>query len=120
MMKSTKNVLDVIKKDPSMASIDLKDVFYSVPVPAHHQKYLTFFANKYLKFTCMPNGYCPTMRIFTKITIFSAQDAESYHSCIYRRFLLNSKTYESCLKYVMFYSPFLWMGFNCLTAKEPL
>ena len=99
-MKSIKNVLNVIKKDAFMASIDLKDVFYLVPVAAHYQKYLTFFVNKYLKFTCMPNGYGPAMRIFTKITIFSAQDAESYLSCIFRRVLLTAillrKLFEGC------------------------
>ena len=55
-MKSIKNVLNVIKKDAFMASVDLKDVFYSIPVAAHYQQYLTFFVNKYLKLTCMPNG----------------------------------------------------------------
>ena len=42
-----------------MTSIDLKDGSYFVPVAAHHQKYLIFFANEYLKFTCMSNGYGP-------------------------------------------------------------
>ena len=51
-----------------MASIDLKDAFYSAPGIRHHQKYLVFFANEYLKFTCMPNGYGHAMKIFTKIT----------------------------------------------------
>ena len=51
-----------------MASTDLKDAFYSVPVAAHHQKYLKSSANEYLKFTCLPNRYGPAMRIFTKIT----------------------------------------------------
>ena len=99
-MKSIKNVLNVIKKDALMASIDLKDVFYSVPVAAHYQKYLTFFVYKYLKFTCMPYGYGPAMRIFTKITIFSAHDAETYLGCIFRRFLLKAillrKLFERC------------------------
>ena len=67
-MESMQNVLNVVKKDAFMASIDLKDAFYSVQVAAHHQKYLICFANQYLKFTCMPNGYSPAMRIFTKIT----------------------------------------------------
>ena len=67
-MESIQNVLNAIKKDASMASIDLKDAFYSVPVAAHHQKHLNFFANGYIKFTCIPNGYSPTIRIFTKIT----------------------------------------------------
>ena len=44
-MESIQNILNVIKKDAFMASIDLKDPFYSVPVAAHHQKYLEFFAN---------------------------------------------------------------------------
>ena len=39
-MESIQNVLNVIKKDAFMASIDLKDAFHSVPVTAHHQKYL--------------------------------------------------------------------------------
>ena len=30
------NVLSIIKKDALMASIDLKDALYSVPVAAHH------------------------------------------------------------------------------------
>ena len=83
-------MLNVIKKDVFMTPVDLKDVFYSVPVAAHHQKYL-LFANKYFKFTCVPNGNGPTMRIFTKITIFSAQDAEPCLSCICRRFLFTGR-----------------------------
>ena len=31
-----------------MASIDLKDAFYSVPVHKNHQAYLTFFVEGYL------------------------------------------------------------------------
>ena len=89
-MKSIQNVLNVIKKDAFMTSIDLKYVFYSVPVAAHHQKYLKIFVNKYLKFTSMPNGYRPTMRIFSKITKdFNNQDARPYLSCTCRRFLLS-------------------------------
>ena len=35
-MESKQNVLSIIKKDALMASIDLKDALYSVPVAAHH------------------------------------------------------------------------------------
>ena len=52
-MESIKNVLNVIKKDAFMASIDLKETFYSVPVAAHDQKNLKHFENEYLKITCM-------------------------------------------------------------------
>ena len=36
-----------------MASIDLKDAFYSVLVHKNHQAYLIFFVEEYLKFACM-------------------------------------------------------------------
>ena len=84
-MKSIQNVLKMIKKDAFIASIDLKDVFYSVPVAAHHQKYLHSFANEYHKFTCMPNGYGPAMKIFTKITKvpFSVLRMQGHTSVVY-------------------------------------
>ena len=67
-MESIQNLLNGIYKDAFMASIDLKDAFYFVPVSALHQKYLKFFANEYLKYICKQNGYARAMRIFTKIT----------------------------------------------------
>ena len=67
-MESIQNLLNGIYKDAFMASIDLKDAFYFVPASALHQKYLKFFANEYLKFICIQNGYARAMRIFTKIT----------------------------------------------------
>ena len=51
-----------------MASVDLKDAYYSVPIAKPHQKYLRFEWNNMLfKFTCFPNGlaFCP--RKFTKL-----------------------------------------------------
>ena len=41
-METIQNVLNVIKKDVFMASIELKDEFYSVPVAEHYQKHLKF------------------------------------------------------------------------------
>ena len=56
-----------------MASIDLKDAFYSVPI---HKK---------RKFVCMPNGYGPAMRIFTKISKipFSILREKGFLSVVY-------------------------------------
>ena len=58
----------------------------SVPVAAHHQKYLNIFANMYLKFTCMSNGYGPAMKMFTKITKvpFSVLRMQGHTSVIYK------------------------------------
>ena len=51
-----------------MASVDIKDAYYSVHIAQKHQKYLKFiWNNKLYKFTCFPNGlaFCP--RKFTKL-----------------------------------------------------
>ena len=60
-MESLQNVLELIRPGFYMASIDLKDAFYSVPVYKNHQTYLTFFVEEYLKFVYMPNGYALAM-----------------------------------------------------------
>ena len=93
-MESIQNVLSVMKKDVFMASIDLKDVFYSVPVAERHQKYLKCFANEYLKFTCMPNGYRRAMRVFTKITKvpFSVFRMQGHTSVVYAAILTYRET----------------------------
>ena len=67
-MKSLSDVFKTIKKDVWMASVDLRDAFFTVPVHISHQKYFKFrwFQNFY-KFLGMPNGNSDAMRIFTKI-----------------------------------------------------
>ena len=51
-----------------MATLDLKDAYYTVPIKLEHQKYLTFRwkDNKY-KFVCFPNGLSLCPRKFTKL-----------------------------------------------------
>ena len=51
-----------------MASVDLKDAYYTVPIHASHQKYLKFcFDGALYKYTCLPNGLASAPRIFTKL-----------------------------------------------------
>ena len=51
-----------------MASIDLRDAYYSVPIDIEYQKYLKFYWNGCLyQFTCLPNGLSSGPRLFTKI-----------------------------------------------------
>ena len=67
-MDSIWTAIRLIKPNCYMASIDLKDAYYSVPIAKPHQKYLKFEWNNMLyKFTCFPNGlaFCP--RKFTKL-----------------------------------------------------
>ena len=67
-MESLDNVLNIIQPGVWMASVDLKDAFYTIPVHASHQKYLKFpWKGKLFKFQAMPNGYADAMRVFTKM-----------------------------------------------------
>ena len=51
-----------------MASIDLKDAYYSVPIHTDFQKYLKFqWKGKLYKFVCFPNGLAICPRKFTKL-----------------------------------------------------
>ena len=84
-IESLQLLLELIKPGVCMASIDLKDAFYSIPVHKNHQAYLTFFVEKYLKFVCMPNGYGRAMRIFTQISKipFSIHREKCFLSVVY-------------------------------------
>ena len=67
-MESLLDVFKIIQPNCWMASVDLKDAFYSVPIHEEHQKYFKFqWLGKIYKFLGMPNGYGEAMRIFTKI-----------------------------------------------------
>ena len=63
-MKSLQNVLHMVKSGVWMASVDLEDAYYSVPVHEEYQKYLTFFWEYPLKLVAMPNGYRAAIRAF--------------------------------------------------------
>ena len=68
-IESIQDVIQVVRLGVYMASIDLKDAFYSIKINPEHHKYLKIcFDNKIFGFTCLPNGYDPAMRVFTKTT----------------------------------------------------
>ena len=66
-MESIQNVINMIRPRAWMASVDLKDAYFSIPIYVKHQKYLKILWNTPYKFTALPNGYGPAMRRFTKI-----------------------------------------------------
>ena len=67
-MESLNDVFKIIKRGVWMASVDLKDAFFTVPVHKLHQKIFMFeWIQKFYKFVGMRNGYSDAMRIFTKI-----------------------------------------------------
>ena len=78
-MESSKAFL--MKKNCYMASIDLTDAYYTVPVAVEHRKYLRFFwRNRLFQYTCLPNGLAPAPRYFTKLLkpVYSTLRSQGY------------------------------------------
>lgn len=51
-----------------MASIDMNDAYYPIPVKSEDRKYLRFtWEDQFYEFTCLPNGLCVPPRQFTKV-----------------------------------------------------
>jgi hypothetical protein len=67
-MESFSTIVNMVKPNCFMASVDLKDAYYSVPIHPEHQKYLKFnWKGQLYKFTCFPNGLAFCHRKFTKL-----------------------------------------------------
>ena len=66
-MDSLKTVTDLITQGCYMASVDIKDAYYTVPI-ATDQQFLKFrWRDKLYQYTCLPNGLASAPRIFTKL-----------------------------------------------------
>ena len=82
-MESLKQALYMVRRGSYLASIDIKDAFYSVPINEGHRKYLKFsWDGNIFQFCAMPNGYCDAMRVFTKILkpVFATLREEGHES----------------------------------------
>ena len=67
-MDTLEMAVKMMKPGCFMASIDLKDAYYTVPIFHAHQKYLKFIFNGTLyQYTCMANGLSCAPRVFTKL-----------------------------------------------------
>ena len=67
-MDTLEHAIKLITPNCYMASIDLRDAYYSVPIHSSDQKYLKFMWRGVLyKFTALPNGLSSGPREFTKL-----------------------------------------------------
>ena len=100
-MESIQNVIDLMEENCYMASVDLKDAYFSVPIHKEHKKYLKFSHRDSLyQFEALPQGYGPAMRIFTKLlkVPFSTLRQLGLLSVIYvDDSYLQGNTYDTCL-----------------------
>ena len=67
-MHGLKEILELVKKNCYMTALDIKDVYYSIPVEESFQKYLNFvWKGIRYKFCVFPNGLSPCPRWFTML-----------------------------------------------------
>lgn len=68
-MEHIDHVTDLVFKDDFMASIDLKDAYFSVNLHEADRKYVRFLWNhKLYEYCCLCFGYAAAPRLFTKLT----------------------------------------------------
>ena len=91
-MESLSTAFECMRPGCFMASVDLKDAFFTIPMYVPHQKYLKFlFEDELYQFQCMPQGYGPSMRIFTKVLkpVFAKLRELGFISAVYGNELKN-------------------------------
>ena len=83
-----------------MASIDIKDAYYSVPIAIEHQKFLRFvWRDNLYQYVCLPNGLSSTPRIFTELLkpVFKVLREKGFLSSTYIDDLyLQGDTFHEC------------------------
>ncbi|XP_074629610.1 uncharacterized protein LOC141887255 [Acropora palmata] len=99
-MDSLKTVTDLMSQGCYMASVDIKDAYYTVPIATEHQKFLKFrWRDKLYQYTCLPNGLASAPRILTKLLkpVFNIMRQKGYLSSSYiDDCYLQGATYGEC------------------------
>ena len=108
-----------------MASIDLKEAYYSVPIAKDHQKYLKFeWGHTLYQFTCIHNGHAFCPRKFTKLlkAIYSVLCRQGHISYAYiDDSYLQGSDYEDCVvNIIATIQMFISLGFIIHTIKSIL
>ena len=67
-MDTLQSAIRLMKQNCYIASVDLHDAYYSVPIDKEYQEFSRFsWRGKLFQFTCLPNGLSCAPRLFTKI-----------------------------------------------------
>lgn len=85
-MQHLQVAIDLLSRNCFMASIDLKDAYYSVPIAVEFRKFLCFeWRGKFFRFKAMPFGLTSAPRISTKLLtpVFSAFREEGFQGFAY-------------------------------------
>ena len=87
-----------------IASVALKDACYSIAIHKDFIKFLKlFWEEQYFAFQCLPNGYGPALRMFTKVLKqpFGFLRSQGHQSAVYvDDTYLQGHSFEACQKNV--------------------
>ena len=104
-METIYTVISLITPNCFMASVDLKDAYYSVKIREEDQKFLKFkFNDTCYKFTSLPNGLTTGPRKFTKLLKppLASLRRKGHILCAYIDDLLNiGESYRDCLSNII-------------------
>ena len=121
-MDTIQSCIDLIQPGSFLASLDLRDAYYSVPVASESRKFLKFiWENKLYQYTCLPNGLSSAPRLFTKLLkpVMATLRQQGFVSSVYIDDLfLEGPTKEHCLANIECTSQLLnQLGF-CINTKK--
>ena len=104
-MDTLNAALTLITQNCYMASIDLKDAYYSVPIHNEHKKFLRFlWKGQCFEYNVLPNGLAPGPRWFTKLLkpVFALLRKEGHTSTSFLDdSLLVGATRDACMNNVV-------------------
>ena len=103
-MENIRSVLKLLTRKCYMASLDLKDSYFLVPIAQKHKKYLRFaFRGNVFQFNCLPFGLCTAPQAFTKLMkpVIHSLRSKGFISIIYLDdILLIGGSKQECLENV--------------------
>jgi ribonuclease HI len=103
-MEDHRSACNLLHEGCYMASVDLKDAYYIVPIHKSHQIYLRFrWQGQLYQYTCVPFGLNAAPRLFTKIMkpVFTYLRKKGNASvCFLDDTLLVGRTFNHCEKNV--------------------
>ena len=99
-METIKQVIHMVTPNCYLASLDIKDAFYTVPIYEQHKRYLKFLNTDIAyQFEVIPNGYLDAESVYnnSEAIFFLSERARSFVSNICDDSLLAGDTYKDCL-----------------------
>ena len=104
-MESIHSILNLVTPGCWMASLDLKDAYYSVKVHPDYQKYLKFqYCGQLFQYTTYANGLCSCPRRFTKLlkpSLSQLRVSKHIVAAYIDDLYLQSDSYEGCIETIV-------------------